>query len=98
MVSKLLTIITGRLSPWIFESTHGLKLAIKQDDQSFISIKIDRLIKFYIVSNRKIFNNSIFYSGKSQSLYSFIFVVAMFDLNLIRNVLMEWFLINRIRQ
>ena len=25
MVSKLLTFITGRLSPWIVESTHGLK-------------------------------------------------------------------------
>ena len=25
MVSRLLTIITGGLSPWIFECTHGLK-------------------------------------------------------------------------
>ena len=42
MVSRLLTIITGRLSPWIFECTHGLKQtnkqSINQDDQSFISI------------------------------------------------------------
>ena len=39
MVSKLLTFITGRLNPRIIiESTHGLKQAIKQDDQSFISI------------------------------------------------------------
>ena len=30
MVSKLLTFITGRLNPWIIESTHGLKQAIKQ--------------------------------------------------------------------
>ena len=30
MVSKLLTFITGRLSPWIIESTHGLKQATKQ--------------------------------------------------------------------
>ena len=27
MVSKLLTFITGRLNPWIIESTHGLKQA-----------------------------------------------------------------------
>ena len=38
MVSRLLTIITGRLSPRIFECTHGLKQTINQDDQSFISI------------------------------------------------------------
>ena len=42
MVSRLLTIITGRLSPLIFECTHGLKQtnkqSINQDDQSFISI------------------------------------------------------------
>ena len=42
MVSRLLTIITGRLSPRIFECTHGLKQTNKQtynqDDQSFISI------------------------------------------------------------
>ena len=29
MVSKLLTFIIGRLSPWIFESTHGLKQTSK---------------------------------------------------------------------
>ena len=33
MVSKLLTFRTGQLSPWIIEYTHGLKQAIKQDDQ-----------------------------------------------------------------
>ena len=42
MVSRLLTIITGRLSPRIFDCTHGLKQTNKQtynqDDQSFISI------------------------------------------------------------
>ena len=46
MVSRLLTIIAGPLSPWIFECTHGLKQSsnqsdnqsIKQDDQTFISI------------------------------------------------------------
>ena len=42
MVSRLLTIITGRLSLWIFECTHGLKQtnnqSYNQDDQSFISI------------------------------------------------------------
>ena len=42
MVSRLLTIITGGLSPWIFECTHGLKQTNKQtcnqDDQTFISI------------------------------------------------------------
>ena len=46
MVSRLLTIITGRLSPLIFECTHGLKhrnkqtinQSINQDDQTFISI------------------------------------------------------------
>ena len=38
MISKLLTIITGRLSPWIIESTHGLKQTINQDDQTFKSI------------------------------------------------------------
>ena len=42
MVSKLLTFITGQLTPWIIESTRGLNqssnLAIKQDDKSFISI------------------------------------------------------------
>ena len=42
MVSKLLTFITGRPNPWIIESTHGLKQAIKQDDQSFISIQTTR--------------------------------------------------------
>ena len=30
MVSKLLTFKTGQLSPWIIESTHGLKQSIKQ--------------------------------------------------------------------
>ena len=30
MVSRLLTIITGRLSPWIFDCTHGLKQTNKQ--------------------------------------------------------------------
>ena len=30
IVSRLLTIITGRLSPWIFECTHGLKHTINQ--------------------------------------------------------------------
>ena len=38
MVSRLLTIITGTLSPRIFECTHGLKQTNNQDDQSFISI------------------------------------------------------------
>ena len=38
MVSRLLTIITGRLSPRIFECTHGLKQTYNQDDRSFISI------------------------------------------------------------
>ena len=39
MVSKLLTFITGPLNnPGIIEFTHGLNQAIKQDDQSFISI------------------------------------------------------------
>ena len=38
MVSRLLTIIKGRLSPSIFECTHGLKHTINQDDQTFISI------------------------------------------------------------
>ena len=46
MVSRLLTIITGRLSPRIFECMHGLKQTNKQTnihtynqgDQSFISI------------------------------------------------------------
>ena len=38
MVSRLLTIITGRLSPRIFECTHGLKQTNNQDDQSFINI------------------------------------------------------------
>ena len=42
MVSRLLTIITGRLSPWIFECKHCLKQtnnqSYNQDDQSFISI------------------------------------------------------------
>ena len=42
MVSRLLTIITGRLSPLIFECTDGLKRTnkqtINQGDQSFISI------------------------------------------------------------
>ena len=37
MVTKLLTFITGRLNPWIIESTHGLNQLSKQDDQSFIS-------------------------------------------------------------
>ena len=30
MVSRLLTIITDGLSPWIFECTHGLKQTNKQ--------------------------------------------------------------------
>ena len=30
MVSKLLTFITGQLTPWIIESTHGLNQSIKQ--------------------------------------------------------------------
>ena len=30
MVSKLLTFITGRLNPWIIESTHGLKQSSNQ--------------------------------------------------------------------
>ena len=42
MVSRLLTIITGRLSPRIFECTHGLKQtnnkSYNQDDETFISI------------------------------------------------------------
>ena len=38
MVSRLLTIITGGLSPWIFECTHGLKQTYNEDDQTFISI------------------------------------------------------------
>ena len=42
MGSRLLTIITGRLSPRIFECMHSLKHTNKQtynqDDQSFISI------------------------------------------------------------
>ena len=42
MVSRLLTIITGRFSPRIFECTHGLEQTSKQtynqDDQRFISI------------------------------------------------------------
>ena len=46
MVCRLLTIITGRLSPRIFECTHGLKQTNKQtynqDDQTFISIAIYR--------------------------------------------------------
>ena len=44
MVSKLLTFITGRLNPWIIESTHCLNQSSKQDDQSFISILIENLI------------------------------------------------------
>ena len=38
MVSRLLTIITGRLSPRIFECTHGHNQTYNQDDHSFISI------------------------------------------------------------
>ena len=30
MVSKLLTFITGRLSPWIIESKHGIKQSMNQ--------------------------------------------------------------------
>ena len=34
MVYKLLTFITGRLSPAISESTHGLNQSSKQDEQT----------------------------------------------------------------
>ena len=48
MVSRLLTIITGRLSPAIiiFECTHASNIqSINQSDQTYISSYIDRLFK-----------------------------------------------------
>ena len=39
MVSRLLTIITGRLTSWIFECTHGLKQTNNQSRWSDFYIK-----------------------------------------------------------
>ena len=45
MISRLLTIITGRLSPRIFECTHGLKQSSNQSSNQ--SINQTRLLDFY---------------------------------------------------
>ena len=52
MVSKLLTFITLRLNPEIFESTHALNQSSKQDDQTFISTWIDSFAKMKIYNNK----------------------------------------------
>ena len=44
MLSRLLTIITGRLSPWIFECTHGLKQTNIQSRWSEFYKYIDRYV------------------------------------------------------
>ena len=38
MVSKLLTFITGRLNPWIIESTHGLKQARRPEFYKYVDL------------------------------------------------------------
>ena len=43
MVSRLLTIITGRLSPLIFECTHGLK---QTNNQSIIQSRLSEFYKY----------------------------------------------------
>ena len=47
MVSSLLTIITGRLSPRNFECTHGLKQSSNQSDNQSITNKMIMLLEVY---------------------------------------------------
>ena len=76
MVSRLLTIITGHLSPLIFECTHGLKQSNNQSRRSDfykytrlpvtswveLSLNFELLVKrvMKFLVGQRLFNNNIF--------------------------------------